>query len=306
MFDKLKKSLSSAVKNIGEKELGEKDIDRIFADLQISLLESDVAQEVIDDLAESMKKELTGQRVEKGDKMQFFVKKKLEEYLLGMFEKAGTVDLVSNITAKKSKKEPYAIVFLGINGTGKTTTIAKVANMLKKHGFSLVIAAGDTHRAGAIEQISQHASKLSIKVVAQRYGADPAAVGRDAILHAKSNRADAVLVDTAGRMQTSKNLMDEMGKIIRVVNPDLKIFIGDSLAGNDTISQAREFYQYTKFDGAILTKTDADVKGGAAISIVHITGKPIMYLGVGQEYDDLVPFDPKSFVNSILGDNIAA
>lgn len=306
MFDKLKKSLSSAVKNIGEKELGEKDIDRIFADLQISLLESDIAQEVIDDLAESMKKELTGQRVEKGDKMQFFVKKKLEEYLLGMFEKAGTVDLVSNITAKKSKKEPYAIVFLGINGTGKTTTIAKVANMLKKHGFSLVIAAGDTHRAGAIEQISQHASKLSIKVVAQRYGADPAAVGRDAILHAKSNRADAVLVDTAGRMQTSKNLMDEMGKIIRVVNPDLKIFIGDSLAGNDTISQAREFYQYTKFDGAILTKTDADVKGGAAISIVHITGKPIMYLGVGQEYDDLVPFDPKSFVNSILGDNIAA
>lgn len=306
MFDKLKKSLSSAVKNIGEKELGEKDIDRIFADLQISLLESDVAQEVIDDLAESMKKELTGQRVEKGDKMQSFVKKKLEEYLLGMFEKAGTVDLVSNITAKKSKKEPYAIVFLGINGTGKTTTIAKVANMLRKHGFSLVIAAGDTHRAGAIEQISQHASKLSIKVVAQRYGADPAAVGRDAILHAKSNRADAVLVDTAGRMQTSKNLMDEMGKIIRVVNPDLKIFIGDSLAGNDTINQAREFYQYTKFDGAILTKTDADVKGGAAISIVHITGKPIMYLGVGQEYDDLVPFDPKSFVNSILGDNIAA
>ncbi len=306
MFDKLKKSLSSAVKNIGEKELSEKDIDRIFADLHISLLESDVAQEVIDDLTESMKKELTGQRVEKGDKMQFFVKKKLEEYLLGMFEKAGTVDLVSNITTKKSKKEPYAIVFLGINGTGKTTTIAKVANMLRKHGFSLVIAAGDTHRAGAIEQISQHASKLSIKVVAQRYGADPAAVGRDAILHAKSNRVDAVLVDTAGRMQTSKNLMDEMGKIIRVVNPDLKIFIGDSLAGNDTISQAREFYQYTKFDGAILTKTDADVKGGAAISIVHITGKPIMYLGVGQEYDDLVPFDPKSFVNSILGDNIAA
>lgn len=304
MFDKLKKSLSSAVKSIGEKELNEKDIDKIFSDLQISLLESDVAQEVIDDLAERMKKELVGQKVEKGDRMQQFVKDKLEEYLLQMFEKAGTVDLLTNINAKKTRKEPYTIVFLGINGTGKTTTIAKVANMLKKNGFSLVIAAGDTHRAGAIEQISQHAENLSIKVVAQRYGADPAAVGRDAILHAKSNRIDVVLVDTAGRMQTSKNLMDEMGKIIRVVNPDLKIFIGDSLAGNDTINQAREFFQYTKFDGAILTKTDADVRGGAAISITHITGKPVLYLGVGQGYDDLVPFDAKSFVNSILGGNI--
>ncbi len=305
MFDKLKRTLSDAVKSIGEKELTAKDIDKIFTDLQISLLESDVAQEVIDDLAERMKRELTGQTVEKGIKAQYFVKKKLEEYLLQMFEKAGMVDLIANINAKKSKKEPYAIVFLGINGTGKTTTIAKVANMLKKQGFSLVIAAGDTHRAGAIEQISQHASKLSIKVIAQRYGADPAAVGRDAILHAKSNRVDAVLIDTAGRMQTSKNLMDEMGKIIRVVNPDLKIFIGDSLAGNDTINQAREFYQYTKFDGAILTKTDADVKGGAAISIVYITGKPIIYLGTGQEHTDLAPFDTKSFVNSILGDNVA-
>lgn len=305
MFDKLKRTLSEAVKSIGEKELSEKDIDKIFADLQISLLESDVAQEVIDDLAERMKKELAGQKVEKGDKAQDFVKKKLEEYLLNMFEKAGMVDLVANINAKKSRKEPYAIVFLGINGTGKTTTIAKVANLLKKQGFSLVIAAGDTHRAGAIEQISEHASKLSVKVVAQRYGADPAAVGRDAILHAKSNRVDVVLIDTAGRMQTSKNLMDEMGKIIRVVNPDMKIFVGDSLAGNDTINQAREFYQYTSFDGAILTKTDADAKGGSAISIVHITGKPIIYLGIGQSYDDLTPFDSRSFVGSILGDNIA-
>jgi fused signal recognition particle receptor len=305
MLDKLKKAFSEAVKGIGERELTEKDIDTVFGELQISLLESDVAQEVIDDLTARMKKEIVGKIVEKGDKARHFVKKRLEEYLIAMFETAGKIDLIGNINMKKSRKEPYAVVFLGINGTGKTTTIAKVAHMLKKLGFSVVIAAGDTHRAGAIEQISEHASRLSLKVVAQRYGADPAAVGRDAILHAKSNRVDAVLIDTAGRMQTSKNLMDEMGKIIRVVNPDLKIFIGDSLAGNDTISQAREFFQYTKFDGAILTKTDADVKGGAAISIVHITGKPIMYLGVGQEYDDLVPFDHHSFINSILGENLA-
>ena len=304
MFDKLKRTLSEAVKSIGEKELSEKDIDKVLSKLQISLLESDVAQQVIDDLAETMKKELTGKTVEKGDKTELFVKKKLEDYLLQMFNKAGTLDLVSSINTKKSKKEPYVIVFLGINGTGKTTTVAKIANMLKKQGFSLVLAAGDTHRAGAIEQISEHASRLSVKVVAQRYGADPAAVGRDAILHAKSNTLDVVLIDTAGRMQTSKNLMDQIGKIIRVVNPDLKIFIGDSLAGNDMIDQATKFYQYTKFNGAILSKADADAKGGAAISLVHITGKPIIYLGVGQEYDDLTSFDAKSFVSSILGDNI--
>lgn len=305
MFDKLKRTLSDAVKSIGEKELNEKVIDKVFLDLQVALLESDVAQEVIDNLAETMKKDLVGQKLEKGQDAQTVVRNELQQYIMQMFEKAGTIDLTSSVKAKKDRKEPYAIVFLGINGTGKTTTIAKVANLLKNQGFSVVIAAGDTHRAGAIEQLSEHAAKLGIKVIAQRYGADPAAVGRDAILYAKSHRVDAVLIDTAGRMQTSKNLMDEMGKIIRVVNPDLKIFIGDSLAGNDTINQAREFHQYTNFDCAILTKTDADVKGGAAISIVHITGKPIIYLGMGQQYDDLRPFDTQSFVNSILGDSVA-
>lgn len=305
MFDKLKRTLSNAVKSISEKELNEKDIDEVFFDLQVALLESDVAEEAIDYLVETMKKSLVGRKLEKGQKAEEVVRNSLQQYITQMFEKAGTIDIVSNINAKKAKNEPYAIVFLGINGTGKTTTIAKVGHLLKNQGFSVVMAAGDTHRAGAIEQLSEHASRLGIKVIAQRYGADPAAVGRDAILYAKSHRIDTVLVDTAGRMQTSKNLMDEMGKIIRVVSPDLKIFIGDSLAGNDTISQAREFYQYTNFDGAILTKTDADVKGGAAISIVHITGRPILYLGMGQEYNDLTPFNTQSFVGSILGDNIA-
>jgi fused signal recognition particle receptor len=165
------------------------------------------------------------------------------------------------------------------------------------------MAAADTHRAGAIEQLSIHGERLGIRVIAQRYGADPAAVGKDAILYAKSHRLDVVLVDTAGRMQTSKNLMDEMSKIIRVVKPNTKIFVGDSLAGNDTINQAREFYNYTEFDGAILTKADADVKGGAALSIVYITNKPILYIGVGQEYDDLIPFDPKQFINSLVNNN---
>ncbi len=307
MFDKLKRALSDAVKNISERELTEKTIETVFQALQLDLLEADVAQETIDQIQEAMKKELAGLKLERGQNAQEVVSERLKQYLLQMFERAGGLDLAGRVRTKKERKkqEPFAIVFLGINGTGKTTTIAKVANMLKKDGFSVVIAAGDTHRAGAIEQLSTHAERLGIKVIAQRYGADPAAVGRDAILYGRSHKIDAVLMDTAGRMQTSKNLMEEMGKIIRVVNPDLKVFVGDSLAGNDTINQAREFHSYTSFDCAILTKTDADVRGGAAISITHLTGKPIVYLGVGQSYDDLVPFDNHRFVESLFGDGVA-
>ncbi|MDP8886675.1 MAG: signal recognition particle-docking protein FtsY, partial [Thermoproteota archaeon] len=201
---------------------------------------------------------------------------------------------------------PFVVAFLGINGTGKTTTVAKIANLLRKAGFSVVMAAGDTHRAGAIEQLEQHANRLSLKIVKQRYGADPSSVGRDAYDHAKKNHIDIVLLDTAGRMQTSKNLMDEMGKIVRVVKPDVKIFIGDALAGNDTINQAREFFQYTNFDGAILTKVDADAKGGSAISIAHITSRPIIYIGVGQGYDDIIPFDSNKFISSLFESGIQA
>ena len=218
-----------------------------------------------------------------------------------MFSRSGEVDLVKKIIEKKDKRGgPFIVVFLGINGTGKTTTVAKVAHFLRKHNISVVLAAGDTHRAGAIEQISLHAEKLSLKVITQRYGADPSAVGRDAIDYAKKHHIDVVLVDTAGRMQTAKNLMDEINKIVRVVKPDVKIFVGDSLAGNDTINQAREFFEYTNFDGAILTKIDADAKGGSAISIVHITSRPIVYLGIGQGYEDIIPFDAGRFIDSIL------
>jgi fused signal recognition particle receptor len=162
------------------------------------------------------------------------------------------------------------------------------------------VAAGDTHRAGAIEQLTEHANRISVKVIAQRYGSDPAAVARDGVLYAKAHYLDVLLVDTAGRMQTNQNLMEEMGKIVRVVNPDLKIFIGDSLAGNDAISQAQLFSKYTGFDGAILTKSDADTKGGAALSIAFITNRPILFLGVGQDYKDLRRFDPNLFVSSLL------
>ncbi|MDE1829504.1 MAG: signal recognition particle-docking protein FtsY [Thaumarchaeota archaeon] len=300
MFDKLRNAFSSAVKSFGEKELKEKDIDEILFELEIALLESDVATEVTDMIKSDLKKQLIGTTVQK-DKIDEFVKQSLRQSISNMFDSTPKIDILSNIQKKKEKGETYIISFMGINGTGKTTTIAKFANLLRENKFSSVIAAADTYRAGAIEQITEHGKRLNIRVIAQNYGSDPAAVSRDAVLYAKSHKIDCVLIDTAGRMQTSKNLMDQISKINKVVNPDLKIFVGDSLAGNDTVSQAREFHNYTKFDGAILTKSDADARGGAAISIVKITSTPILYLGVGQEYKDLKPFDKNSFLESLFG-----
>src|SRR4029078_143585 len=303
MFDKLKRAFSNAAKSISQRELSEKDLDESLFDLNIALLESDVSQEVIDDLSQQIKDNLVGMKLQKNETTEQIIAATLKDNFSKILAKAGSVDLISAVNEKKQRKGgPFKIVFLGINGTGKTTTVAKVANLLKKSGFSVVIAAADTHRAGAIEQISLHAEKLYIKVISQRYGADPSSVSRDALEYAKKHYVDVVLIDTAGRMQTAKNLMYEIGKIVKVIKPDIKLFVGDSLSGNDTINQSREFFSFTEFDGAILTKADADAKGGAAISISYITSKPILYLGMGQGYDDLVPFDKDKFVNTIFND----
>jgi fused signal recognition particle receptor len=301
MFDKLKKAFSSAAKSIGQKELTEKDLDNSLFDLNVSLLESDVSQDVVDDLTKQLKQKLIGIKLEKNESAEQIMTNTLKDGFANILTQAGSVDLIDEIqTKKQNKKGPFKIVFLGINGTGKTTTVAKVANLIKKAGFTVVIAAADTHRAGAIEQISAHAEKLSIKVISQRYGADPSAVARDALEYARKHYVDVVLIDTAGRMQTAKNLMDEIGKIVKVIKPDMKLFVGDSLSGNDTINQAKEFFTYTEFDGAILTKADADSKGGSVISISYVTSKPIIYLGVGQSYDDLMKFNRDKFVESIF------
>jgi fused signal recognition particle receptor len=300
MFDKLRSAFSNVARALSEKELKESDIDDVLFQLEIALLESDVATEVIDSIKEDLKKRLIGTSVDK-KQIEEFVKNNLIQAVSSLFDAAGSTDILEKIKAKKSKSEPCVILFVGINGTGKTTTLAKIAHLIKQNKFSVVIAAADTFRAGAIEQLREHADRLSIKTIAQNYGADPAAVARDAVLYAKAHKIDCVLIDTAGRMQTSKNLMEQIEKITKVVNPDLKIFVGDSLAGNDTVNQAREFYQYTKFDGAILTKSDADARGGAALSIVKITSKPVLYVGVGQEYGDLKPFDKSVFLETVFG-----
>jgi fused signal recognition particle receptor len=300
MFEKLRGAFSSLAKAVSEKKLSEKDLDDSLFNFQLALMESDVAQNVVENVTGDLKKQLLGMSVERSRNLEEFVKEKLRNEVLSVFSQVGNIDILEKIRERKTQGEPFKILFLGINGTGKTTTVAKFANFLKKNGFSVVIAAGDTHRAGAIEQVTEHANRISAKVVAQRYGADPAAVARDGVLYAKAHHIDVVLVDSAGRMQTNQNLMEEMSKIVRVLNPDLKIFIGDSLAGNDAVSQAELFSKYTGFDGAILTKVDADTKGGAALSIAFATKRPILFLGVGQGYDDLKRFDPKSFADALV------
>ncbi|MFB5605702.1 MAG: signal recognition particle-docking protein FtsY, partial [Nitrosarchaeum sp.] len=300
MFDKLRNAFSNAAKSLSEKELNEKDIENILFELEISLLESDVASEVIDSIKSDLKNNLIGSKVDKNE-IEKFVKDSLISSISALFDAAGKVDLFEKINEKKKTGQPFLILFVGINGTGKTTSLAKVAHMLQQAKYSLVVAAADTFRAGAIEQLQEHTNRLNLKLVAQNYNSDPAAVARDAVLYAKSHRMDCVLIDTAGRMQTSKNLMEQIAKITKVVNPDFKIFVGDSLAGNDTVNQAREFFEHVKFNGSILTKSDADARGGAALSIVKITSTPVLYVGVGQEYTDLKPFDKETFLETVFG-----
>ena len=304
MFEKLKKIFSETAKSLGQKSISKKEIDSIFDKLEISLMENDVAQEIVDKLTSKIKNEIQNLKLERSEDSEQAITTKLYSFLSDLFLSTNNkTDIIQSILEKKrSKAGPYSIIFLGINGTGKTTTVAKFCKLLRDHGVSVVLAAADTHRAGAIEQITHHGDNLNVKVITQRYGADPSAVARDALEHARKNYIDAVLIDTAGRMQTSKNLMEEVSKIIRVIKPDMKIFVGDSLAGNDTVNQAREFFEYTNYDGSILTKSDADSKGGAAISIAYLTHKPILYLGVGQGYDDLAEFDYDAFLDSIFKD----
>ena len=305
MFDRLKSALSSLSKIATHTTMSQEDIDSFLWDFEIALIESDVASEVIESLNANLRQKLAGMKIPRSEDREKFVREELKAAIRDTFSKTKTFDIIQLAKSKaaKNKKEgtgPYVILFLGINGVGKTTTVAKFAKLLAKNKLSVVVAAADTHRAGAIEQLKEHMDRLGVKTIAQSYGSDPAAVAKDAQLYAEAHGTDVVIIDSAGRIQTSKNLMEEMAKIVRVVQPDAKIFVGDSLAGNDALSQAKEFLKFTDFDAAILTKADADVKGGGALSIAFITQRPILYLGVGQEYDDLLPFNLEEFVTSLF------
>ncbi len=302
MLEKLRQKLKRAIKRVTRRELRPEDIEDIVWELQVGLLESDVAVPVADKIIERVKSELSGRKLGLKEDPKKLADEALREAVREVLSAERKVDLLRVIEAKRAKGEPAVLVFVGINGGGKTTTIAKLAKYLMDRGYKPVLAAADTFRAAGIEQLEIHAQRLGLGVIKQRRGADAAAVAYDAVMHAKARGLDVVLVDTAGRMQTDVNLMDEMRKIVRVVKPDLTIFVGDALTGNDAVEQASTFDKAVGIDGSILCKMDADARGGAALSITYVTGKPILFLGTGQGYDDLVEFDPEIILNALFAD----
>jgi fused signal recognition particle receptor len=300
MFEKLKSGLKKLVTKVTTAELRSENLRPVLSEFKMNLAENDVAFPVAERICDEMEKRLDGVQVNRLEDRKKIVEKNLQEVLLEVMLANHNINLLERIEEKRSKREPYLIMFVGINGTGKTTTIAKVAHFLNKNGYSVVLACSDTYRAGSIEQLEEHAKRLGIRMIKHKYGADPAAVAYDSISHAKAHGIDVVLIDTAGRMQTNQNLMNELEKIKRVVHPDLTILTVDSLTGNDAVMQAEEFHKCVGIDATILTKVDADTKGGSALSVTYVTKKPILFIGTGQKYDDLEQFDPGKFVELVL------
>jgi fused signal recognition particle receptor len=291
-----KKGFFSKIKEaITTKKLDPTQFDELFWDLELVLLENNVAVEVIDKIRADLKIVLVDHPIPRG-KIEETISASLKNSISGLFN-IEKVDVISNI--KKKKDKPYIICFFGVNGSGKTTTIAKFARLLYNNKLSAVFAASDTFRAAAIQQLEEHAVNLGVKIIKHDYGSDSAAVAFDAVKYAQAHNVDVVLIDTAGRMHSNTNLMDELKKIIKVVKPDIKIFVGESITGNDCIEQAQVYDKEIGIDGIILTKADVDDKGGAAISISYVTKKPILYMGMGQKYDDLKPFDKNELVNAL-------
>jgi len=284
---------------VTKKTISEKDIDDILFELEMALLESDVALEVAEKIINSVKEDLVGKKIKRRSDVAEFTRNALKNAISEILG-VETRDLKKMAEDAKKSGQPLKIMFVGVNGTGKTTTIAKIATYFINEGYTPVIAAADTFRAGAIEQIGHHAENIGVKLIKHKKGADPAAVAYDAVEHAKAKGKEIVLIDTAGRMQTNVNLMDEMKKIQRVVKPDVIIYVGDSLTGNDAVEQAMKFNEAVGVDGIILTKADADAKGGAALSIGYVISKPILFLGIGQSYEDIMEFKSEWMVDQLI------
>ena len=300
MFEKLKSGFKGLVNKVTTSELKTENLNPILSEFKMSLCENDVAYPVAEKISDDLEKRLVGVQVKRLEDRKKIVEENLRQVLLDVMLTNKRIDLLNLAEEKRKKKEPLVLMFVGINGTGKTTTIAKVAHFLRDKGYSVVLAGADTYRAGSIEQLEEHGKRLGMRVVKSIYGGDPAAVGYDAVSHAKAHGINIVLIDTAGRMQTNQNLMNELAKVKRVVRPDLTVFVVDSLIGNDAVMQAEEFNKAVGIDATILTKVDADVKGGSALSVTYVTQKPILFIGVGQTYKDLELFYPEKFVNMIL------
>ena len=301
MFERLRGHFSSLYDKITKSELRGKDLDKVLDEFHMTLLESDIALPAADYIRDQLKLRIEQLQFTRFSDPRGQVRGILQEILLSVLEKPGRVDFFRLVEEKKKKGEQLIVVFVGVNGTGKTTSIAKLAHILQKKRYSVILAAGDTYRAGSIQQLEEHARRIGVKTIKHDYGADAAAVAFDAVNYARGHGVNVVLIDTAGRMQTNKNLLEEMRKIVRVTKPDLTVLVVDALTGNDALEQGKVFGEAVKIDGIILAKLDADVKGGSSISLSYILGRPVLLVGTGQGYDDLETFQAKEIVRNMTG-----
>ncbi|MFC7097247.1 signal recognition particle-docking protein FtsY [Halobaculum marinum] len=283
----------------GKVIIEEEDLEGPLQDLELALLSSDVEMSVADRILDTVREKMLGETRAQVQTTDQLVTEALHDALVDVIS-VGQFDFEQRIA---EADKPVTVVFTGVNGVGKTTSIAKLSRWLEERGYSTVLANGDTYRAGANEQIREHAEALDRKLIAHEQGGDPAAVIYDGVEYAEANDIDVVLGDTAGRLHTSNDLMAQLEKIDRVVDPDMTLFVDEAVAGQDAVRRAQEFDDAAAIDGSILTKADADSSGGAAISIAYVTGKPILFLGVGQGYDDLTLFEPEELVDALLGDD---
>jgi fused signal recognition particle receptor len=300
MFDKLKSSFNGLVQRISQKGMSDKQIGQILDEFLLVLAENDVAYSVAQKICDSLHEKLKVVEVRRFSDSAQPAKAALREVLLDVLKGSGEESFFKVLDTRRDEHKPAIVLFVGVNGTGKTSSIAKMGHLLLKKGYSVVIAAADTYRTGSIEQIEEHARRIGIKTMKHDYGGDAAAVAFDAVNYANAHGINAVLIDTAGRMQTNKNLLEEMKKIARVAKPDLTILVADALTGNDAVEQALRFSEAVHIDGVVLTKLDADAKGGSAVSMAAVINKPVLFATVGQDYEDIISFEPTQMVHNIL------
>ena len=307
MFDKLRSALNSFPNQIINKNNDKNTIDDILWNLEVSLLESDVSHEVVEELIKNLKNRISELNFNDSNDKFNLIKDELILIISSLLSNSSNFNLIEEIHKKKSSNEPYLIVFVGINGTGKTTTLAKLAQLLKNNELTCVLACADTYRAGAIEQLIEHSNRLSLKTISQSYGSDPAAVARDAIIYSKSNNIDVVLIDTAGRLQNNDDLMAELSKIIRVLKkkdssaPHGVLLVLDATTGQNATSQVVSFSRACGITGIAMTKLDGTARGGMLVSIAAEQKTPIIYVGVGEGINDLQAFNAKAFSRALLG-----